>query len=317
MESNKIKIENEDLIPQAANPIVISPADLSHAVEPAPAATVALSQSPTKPVLPLAVWVVATLVPFMNAWVWWRYAPRDEVVGNLFRIASALLFVASLVGVGVVIWAMLQTIGVTSTPTNWVERVAQNAESGVVLIESHPDSLGSGFVIASHNGEHLILTNRHVVTDSSDCRVRSRNTFPTKAEVVGYPRQGDIDLALLVATTPGLHPMGRIREFEEVRVGQPVAAIGHPLGLDYTITTGIVSAKRGGREIQTSAPISPGNSGGPLVTQQGEVIGVNTRTVDPSEGTSLSFATRADLVFHKTNWVFERNIDELLSKIER
>ena len=103
-------------------------------------------------------------------------------------------------------------------------------------------------------------------------------------------------MALLVIEAAELKPLGRIASYGSVHPGLEVAAVGHPMGLDFTITDGIISAKRGGVFLQTSAPISGGNSGGPLVSRDGKVVGVNTMIVKPEVGPSMAFAVRADLV---------------------
>jgi len=203
------------------------------------------------------------------------------------------------------------------TATDWIESIASQANRSVVYVESGEQSLGSGFVISSHRGRHLILTNRHVIVDPTRIKVGSRKGFVTTAEVAGYPTDGEVDLALLVAEVAGLQPLGKIGQFKDVRVGEAVIAIGHPLGLGFTVTDGIVSAKRGGTELQTSVAISPGNSGGPLVNKQGEVIGVNTRIIDPTKGQALGFATRADFVLNEASWTFEQDVDGLIANIEQ
>jgi S1-C subfamily serine protease len=269
---------------------------------------------PPTPRLPVAVWVAATLVPLLNAWTWWRYAPADYELRRLFRAGACVLAILSLVALGMAIALVPQ---LWQTRPDWVENIASRADRSVVLVEAQPDSFGSGFVIASRGERHLVLTNRHVVAGAERCRVASRVSPAIGARVVGLPKDPQVDLALVVVRAPGLRPLGPIGRFRNVRVGEAVVAIGHPLGLDYTVTTGIVSAKRGGVELQTSAPISPGNSGGPLVDRRGRVIGVNTRTVNPVEGQSLGFATRADLVLDSEAWNFDEDIDDLLANIDR
>jgi S1-C subfamily serine protease len=325
----KITIRPEDLNRPPPRPLRISESDLPPEASLKPAHEAPLEailvddaqdseSSPASPAsptasesLPRVAWIGLTLIPFLNAWIWWRYAPDEPERRSLFRTAACLLGAASVLFViGVVFFFAWPEI-------DWIEQTASRADRSVVLIQSRPDSLGTGFVIASRGNEHLILTNRHVVTDPEQCLVSLRLGSVVPAEVVGYPKNDDLDLALLVAKAPGLRSMGRIARFNDVRVGEAVVAIGHPLGLDYTVTSGIVSAKRNSREIQTSAPISPGNSGGPLVNKHGFVLGVNTRTVEATEGQALSFATRADVVLNADAWRFERDVDDLLSRIQR
>jgi serine protease Do len=143
---------------------------------------------------------------------------------------------------------------------------------------------GSGFLVSE---DGYILTNNHVVQgfDRVEVTLTDRRTFP--ARVIG--RDETTDVAVL-KIDGGKFPYARLGDDHTTRVGEFVVAIGNPLGLEFTVTFGIVSAKgRGSREvqvnnstwsitdfIQTDAAINPGNSGGPLVNVRGEVIGINT-----------------------------------------
>lgn len=311
----KITIRPEELGEPPSNRITIQASELPADVTPRPRTetpleAILVDDAPAQSVLPPIAWVGLTLVPLLNAWIWWRYAPDEAPQRDWYRAIAFLLGGGSLIA-GVVVALYLFW-----PRQDWIERAASRADRSVVLIHSKPDSLGTGFVVASDGGRHLILTNRHVVTDAGQCVVSTRMGSSVPAQVVGYPKDEAVDLALLVAEAPGLRPMGSIASYSDVRVGEAVVAIGHPLGLDYTVTSGIISAKRGG-ELQTSAPISPGNSGGPLIDKNGDVVGVNTRTVDPAEGQSLSFAVRADVVLNAGAWRFEQDVDDLLASIER
>ena len=199
---------------------------------------------------------------------------------------------------------------------DWIEVMAAKAERGVVRIVQG-QSLGTGFIIASDGSRNLVLTNRHVIGDAQVCDVTGHDSFSGTGQVVGYPRNARIDLALVVFSGPGFQPIGPIAPFQSVRQGQQVVAVGHPLGLEYTITRGIVSAKREEMFIQTDAAINPGNSGGPLINEQGEVLGVNTKVVKPSEGYGLGFAVRADLINDDAAWTYRRDISDLIARVRR
>ena len=203
-------------------------------------------------------------------------------------------------------------------PSNeqWTERVAATADLSVIRIESN-DGVGTGFVVASRGNEHLVLTNRHVVGKSPYVRTILRSNTSVRAAVVGFPRNKDVDLALLRINSRGLQPLGPIAAFSSVRPGTEVAAVGHPLGLDYTITDGIVSAKREGLFLQTTAAISPGNSGGPLIRCDGAVVGVNTMVVLPEYGQSLGFAIRADYLLDRNRWHFVSDVTDLLERVAK
>ncbi len=155
---------------------------------------------------------------------------------------------------------------------------------------------GTGFVI---DVEGLIVTNEHVIKDADRIRVRLADGQAHAAAVVGTDRA--TDLALLKIEAGNLVPLG-LGDSDAVRVGDPVIAIGNPLEYERSVTAGIVSAK--GRKvyetepfedfIQTDAAINRGNSGGPLLNQFGEVIGVNT--VIRSDGRGISFAVPSNVV---------------------
>ncbi len=146
-----------------------------------------------------------------------------------------------------------------------------------------PSALGSGFVIdkAGH-----IVTNYHVVRDADEIRVSFSNRDTVEAELVGTDPSTDLAVLRVEADASALTPLP-LGDSDEVRVGDPVVAIGNPFGLDRTATAGIVSALQRlitapnnftiDHVIQTDAPINRGNSGGPLLSARGEVIGVNTQ----------------------------------------
>ena len=149
---------------------------------------------------------------------------------------------------------------------------------------------GSGFIVAP---DGYILTNNHVVADASKITVTltDRRIFP--ARVVG--RDPNTDVALVKIDATGL-PTVALGDDRQVQVGQPVIAIGNPLGLRSTVTTGIISAKERGADLsgllgtqysvadflQTDAVINPGNSGGPLIDLAGRVVGINSAIESPT-----------------------------------
>ncbi len=152
------------------------------------------------------------------------------------------------------------------------------------LPERKVTSLGSGFVI-EFGGKKYVLTNDHVVDEAEEVRVISQDGKIRRAEVLGADEM--LDVAVLEVEGAEDLPAAPIGDSDALRVGDWVIAIGNPLGFDYTVTLGIVSAlnrdvprpdDRGyfRRMIQTDAAINPGNSGGPLVNAKGEVVGMNT-----------------------------------------
>jgi S1-C subfamily serine protease len=227
-----------------------------------------------------------------------------------FVSTAGVVFILCIFGFVFLIWRPGPSKG------QWMELVAAAADRSVIRIES-ADGLGTGFVVASHGNEHLVLTNRHVVGTSTSMRAVLRSNASMQATVVGFPIDIEVDLALLRISSQELQPLGSIAAFSSVRPGAEVAAVGHPLGLDYTITNGIVSAKREGMLLQTTAAISPGNSGGPLVSRDGKIVGVNTMVISPEHGQSLGFAIRADYLLDQASWRFVSDITDLLGRVKK
>lgn len=157
---------------------------------------------------------------------------------------------------------------------------------------------GSGFVISE---DGFILTNNHVVKDADEVTVILSDEREFRAEVIGTDPATDV--AVIRIDTNELVPVA-IGDSDGVRVGEQVLAIGSPLGLEQTVTAGIISAK--GRAnvgiadyedfIQTDAAINPGNSGGPLVNLKGEVIGINTAIASRTGGSmGIGFAIPSNM----------------------
>jgi S1-C subfamily serine protease len=154
--------------------------------------------------------------------------------------------------------------------------------------------IGSGFIISN---DGLVLTNSHVVFERQVISVTLDNGQRAQAKLLGA--DPILDLAVLrIPAPPEGHPKATLGDSDAVRIGEEVVAIGNPLGLEQTLTRGVVSGvNRILPEspmsmmlplIQTDAPINPGNSGGPLLNRCGEVIGINTSIL--AEAQNIGFA---------------------------
>jgi S1-C subfamily serine protease len=182
-----------------------------------------------------------------------------------------------------------------------VAKVVDQVGPAVVRVESIAKGgrcagVGSGVIIA---GDGLVLTNSHVVGSAKRLRLSVAEGGGTDAQLLGD--DPDTDLALLRSELPSDTPAATLGDSKSLRRGQLVVAIGNPLGFQSTVTAGVVSALgrslRGqtGRliddVIQTDAALNPGNSGGPLVATNGEVVGINTATIVGAQGICFAVAS--------------------------
>jgi putative serine protease PepD len=204
---------------------------------------------------------------------------------------------------------------VSSTAAPTATQIYQRDSSGVVSIKAvtaEGEDSGTGIVL---NDEGLILTNDHVIAGASSIVAGpgKSSSVTRPAKLVGEEANDDLALIKIDPSGLALKPLNLVSS-SSLQVGDPVYAIGNPYGLNETLTRGIVSAL--GREIeapngskitgaiQTDAALNPGNSGGPLLNEQGEVIGVNSQIASDaarSEGsqpgsTGVGFAIASNLV---------------------
>jgi Do/DeqQ family serine protease len=182
--------------------------------------------------------------------------------------------------------------------------------------ERRTQGLGSGIIVRKKDNLYYVLTNHHVVDDTTEIRVATRDGKEYPAELVG--KDDRKDLAMISFKTNDYYPLAVLGDSDNVRVGDWAIAMGNPLGeqFSFSVTMGIVSAvgRSGGLSgnindfIQTDAPINQGNSGGPLVNIRGEIIGINTWIASNSPGggnVGLGFA----IPINNT----KRSIDEFIS----
>jgi len=184
--------------------------------------------------------------------------------------------------------------------SNAVTSVADLVGPAVLRVETRgakgPSGVGSGVVIAP---DGLVLTNCHVVEGAKEVRLQDAEGRVMEARTLGV--DPDTDLALLRAGSARDLPHALLGDSKKLRRGQLVVAIGNPLGFESTVTAGVISAlgrslrARHGRliedVIQTDAALNPGNSGGPLVSSRGEVIGINTAVIMGAQGICFAVAS--------------------------
>ena len=184
---------------------------------------------------------------------------------------------------------------------------------------------GSAFFISK---DGYLLTNRHVIDDASRITITLNDRRELDATLVGSDERTDI---ALLKVNGASFPELRIGDSNQLKVGEPVLAIGSPFGFDYSASAGIVSAKSRNMSgetsvpfIQTDAALNPGNSGGPLFNQRGEVVGVNSRIFSGTGGyMGLSFSIPIDVAMDvvqqlKTNGKVTRSyLGVMLQDIDR
>jgi serine protease Do len=191
-------------------------------------------------------------------------------------------------GSSVPLFADRTPLAAHGTPEQNIIDVTRRVTPAVVSITSRGAS-GSGVIIRE---DGVILTNAHVVGNMRQVTVGMASGEEYTGQVLG--RDPSMDLAVVRVQPRGALPTAVMGDSDMLQVGQTAIAIGNPLGLERTVTTGIVSAldrtlgRQLGELIQTDAAINPGNSGGPLLDSQGRVIGINTAVLrDPRGGAAV------------------------------
>jgi S1-C subfamily serine protease len=191
--------------------------------------------------------------------------------------------------------------------------VIEEAIKSVVTIRTL-SSQGTGFIVANPG---YVVTNLHVLRNDMNEISKVIQVITEDQQILPANHLASIeslDLALLVI--PGNHKKLDLADSEEVVIGERVIAIGNPQGFQFSVTDGIISATgRAGANginayIQTNAELNPGNSGGPLINKQGEVIGMNNFKIIESEG--LGFALESNYIMEGVNLISQEILNQTL-----
>lgn len=269
-------------------------------------------QRPSRRKAPVAVWLMAILLAFALGLVTGGIGAREY-----FGLGSRPLGSPS-------VKATLPP-SVAAAQSD-IGKVAQAVIASTVYIESYSGNeggSGTGFI---YRADGVIVTNAHVITPTGEVAKEINVTVPSgerfTAEVLGYTH--DYDIAVLKIDAKELSALP-LADSDTIAVGDQVVAVGAPLGLTGTVTTGIISAtnrpvRSGDAEIQsfinavqTDAAINPGNSGGPLVNMSGQMIGLNSAIAQPVNSNQQSVGS-IGLGFAIPSSQVKHSADEILDK---
>jgi len=186
--------------------------------------------------------------------------------------------------------------------------VFEREKRGIVTIKTDI-SQGTGFILTE---DGYVVTNNHVIDGAKSAGVFTYDTHSYEVRLIGVNRE--LDIALL--KIEGNFNKVDIGDSDKTKIGEKVIAIGNPLGLDFTLTEGVISARdRTGANnlpyyFQIDVPINPGNSGGPLINTKGEVIGINNFKVQGAEG--LGFALEINEAKKVINSITNQKINQTI-----
>lgn len=180
----------------------------------------------------------------------------------------------------------------------------QTAKESVVSIRTNA-AQGTGFIITD---DCYIVTNAHVLSGARYADAIDSNQLSKELDLIGYNTTLDVALLKMQGDCKSL----TLRDSDNIIVGEKVIAIGNPLGLDFSVSEGIVSAinRKGSNNlpayIQTDAALNPGNSGGPLIGTDGKVLGINNFK---AKGENLGFALESNYIKQGINQIAEKNLN--------
>lgn len=226
---------------------------------------------------PVKVWLTVIFVSLAFVSSWYTNVVLEKEIGLPLLTDSALINELD---------RKISKESVTTKKLKTIPQIAKSQGRSVVFIETDKGIQGSGFIISQ---DGVIITNHHVLEGAHSARVTlpDGNVYDG-VSLVAVDHEKDLALIKIVASNL---PVLNLGDSDKVEVGEHVVAIGNPRGWKSTVSDGLLSAVRdvkGIELLQTSAPISPGSSGGPLLNMRGEVIGI-TSSLD-MWGQNLNFA---------------------------
>lgn len=186
--------------------------------------------------------------------------------------------------------------------------IIENSIKSVVIIKTNLGQ-GTGFII---NSEGYIVTNYHVMENVVSAGIYTYDSELHQVNLIGY--NSNLDIALL--QIPGDYDSLKLTDSDDIQIGEKVIAIGNPLGLQFSVSGGIVSnihqiGPTGIKAyIQTDAALNPGNSGGPLINKQGKVIGINNFKIKETEG--MGFALESNYIKDAVNTISQQALNQTL-----
>jgi len=185
-------------------------------------------------------------------------------------------------------------------------------KTGIERIANNAKIFGAGVIVNASEAGCLILTSKHVVVAVSYCqdkntlvKISLQDNQEATAQVVGMHLTLDLSLLWVGREGDGTEFQQSVRSYNTIDIGETVFVIGHPEGLEFSISNGLVAQKRNEELIQISAPVSPGNSGGPVYDDHGNLIGIVQSSFDKEKlpnAENLNFAVRADVLFNSDTW---------------
>jgi S1-C subfamily serine protease len=186
--------------------------------------------------------------------------------------------------------------------------IVEESIPSVVTVKTNVGQ-GTGFIITK---EGFVITNAHVLSGAKTVETLNYEQQEIKTSFIGY--NAELDLALLKIT--GEYTPFKLANSDNIQIGEKVIAIGNPLGLQFSVSQGIVSGvHRQGPNglsayIQTDAALNPGNSGGPLINANGQVIGINN--FKSSSGESLGFALESNYIIEAVNNISQKALNRTI-----